>query len=309
MKHVDKVLLDKGYEIVKFINNGSFGLCYLVRSINYNQDFVCKVSISEFQDPKFLEKITCEAEILSKLNHPNIIRIYDYFVEFGQFYMILEYCSGGNLYEIVHNKADIDPKKLMKYANQIIEALHFMHNKSVAHCDIKLSNILLDQFDRIKICDFGLSHFVNKCELVDGKKGLRGTLNYLAPEIILGFDYDPYKSDVWALGVTLFCMITKHFPFNSVNATMLLTDIHNGKGKLDPTSGQLARIVNMCFEPEPTHRPSMAMVRLKMSEMYTCSLANMRNKSCQKTLVTTAKNRILTLPRKRLSSSFARNSI
>lgn len=304
---VEEALQNHGYTIVKFINNGSFGSCFLVNSTKFNQDFVAKVSMCENADSKYLESLKCEAEILSKLNHPNIVRIYDYFVDVGQVFMILEYCSGGSLYDIIHDKVKKSTNKILKYSMQIIDALSFMHNKGFAHCDIKLSNILLDKFDRIKICDFGLSHFLSKNDKLKADKGVRGTMNYMSPEILLGFDYDPYKADVWALGVTLFCLIKDRFPFCAANTNILLEDINDNNGKLTEKDGPLAEIINMCFELEPVNRPTMQATRLKMLDIYN-NCIDKKPKSCTRIFNCVAKTGILG-NRKRLGSSLPNNKI
>ncbi|EAY02052.1 hypothetical protein TVAG_383550 [Trichomonas vaginalis G3] len=86
-------------------------------------------------------------------------------------------------------------KTVTKYFTEISDALCYMHDQGIAHCDIKLSNILIDSFGRAKLCDFGLAQFLKNANRINSTK-IRGTLSYMSPEIMAGKGYDPFKADV-----------------------------------------------------------------------------------------------------------------
>lgn len=288
------------YELVRYLDNGAFGSCFLVKSLKYKMEFVCKASNTNNLTEKYIQSFVGEAEILSKLNHPNIVRIYDYFIEDGKMFIILEYCSNGSLLDMLRENPNIEKSKMIKYSYQIIDALAFMHSKGIAHCDIKLSNILIDAYDRVKICDFGLSHYIK--EDAESDRRIRGTLNYMAPEVILGVEYCPFKADVWALGVTLYALISNQFPFTGKDHHSMLREIKLGYVRIYSNFGPLAGIVDQCLKLEPSERPSLKQLKFKMVEYYG-GLLGMKPRSSQKIFASVAKHSIIIHP-----ARFARTS-
>lgn len=97
------VLKAHDYELIRYLGKGAFASCYLVKSLKYKMEFVCKCSLPDKASQKYIISFINEADILSQLNHPNIVRIYDYFLENGQVFMILEYYPNGNLLEARRN--------------------------------------------------------------------------------------------------------------------------------------------------------------------------------------------------------------
>ncbi|EAY04133.1 AGC family protein kinase [Trichomonas vaginalis G3] len=272
------------YEIVKYLDHDSYRSCFLIKSLKYDMNFVCKVSRTTDLPQEYLASFYGEAEILSKLNHPNIVRIYDYFIEQDISFIILEYCSNGSLLDLVKTQKRITQEKINKYTLQIVDALSFMHSKGIAHCDIKLSNILIDQYDRAKLCDFGLSHYItNDSNKINDNK-IRGTLNYMAPEVIIGKEFCPFKSDVWSFGVT--------FPFISRDPFTILRDIKNGYIKIFPRYGPLARIADQCLNLDPLERPTMAQIKFKIYQLCGDSL-EIKPRSTSRILTSVARQQIV----------------
>lgn len=298
---VQQILSQHDYEIVKMIGKGGSGYCYLVKSLKFNQEFVCKVTKCANVDPKIIESHKSEAQILSNLNHPNIVRIYDYFIESNIVFQILEYCSGGSLIDLIKSNEKLSSNKKNKIFLEIVDALVFMHQKGIAHCDIKLSNILLDQFGRVKICDFGLSHLISKSKTLKCDKSVRGTMNYMSPEILLGIDYDPFMADVWAVGVTFYTLVTGQFPYGGYSSNTILNEIDAGHTKLDPKYGPMSEIVNWCMKIEPQHRPTMSQLQSKMVELFKPNVEP-KAKSTYKVLKSVAQHQLIT-GKKRLSPS------
>ena len=208
-EHVIKTLSDNGYEFVRTLGHGTFSTVHLVRSVKYSTEFVAKVSVLEGE---FLPEQESEIKALMRLSHPNIISLYSYFYDANYFYLILEYCPGGCLCEVLRKNGGLSPIQWRSYMYQIIQALKHCHEKGIAHRDLKPANILVDSYGRAKLADFGLAHMFSKGESSRGKRGSRA---FLAPEILTASQFDPFIADVWALGVTMFCMAVGKIPWDT----------------------------------------------------------------------------------------------
>lgn len=270
-QQIDETLIIHGYKLVKYLNHGSFGNVYIVRSLKYNIDFVCKVAINYFIDQSSSLSFMHEAEILTMLNHPNIVKIYDIFSENGKMFIILEYCSGGSLKDVI-SQGQTDPKRIIQYAFEIVNALEYMHNLGYAHCDIKPSNILLDEYGRAKIADFGLSR------LVDHSKNEEiscGSLSYMAPEIIMSLGTDPFKSDIWAFGITLYYLATGKLPYTGKSYKKLMSEIYLGYTPITENSlkvNEMAKVLDMvieaCLKINPAERPTFSDVKIILQQAF-----------------------------------------
>lgn len=176
--------------------------------------FVPKSSFQGFSD---LQRVFQEIQALRNLRHPNVIRILDVAEHPDSICFIMEYAAGGELRAYVEKRSFLSEDEARHFFKQIVRAVHYMHSKKTIHRDLKLENILLDAGQRCKIVDFGLSGYVANCErtVTDA-----GTEAYLAPEVYNGSsgDADPYKLDVWALGVILFALAHGALPFRRPDA-------------------------------------------------------------------------------------------
>ena len=195
LEQIEDMLGHHGYSIIEPMGSGGFGSIYRVNSRKYpNQTFVCKVS-------KNRKTFDLELSILTKSDHQNIVRCYDFFNNGNYFILIEEDCTRGNLYDMVKEKGPIPPNLLSSYAYQLIEALAFLHGKRIAHLDIKPNNIFIDRYGRPKLGDFGLSR---KFPDSDVCTNYSGTHLYMCPELVYKKPFDPFKADIWALGMTLY---------------------------------------------------------------------------------------------------------
>lgn len=177
----------------------------------------------------YLELVFNEAKIMSQLNHPNMVRLYEYsdkgLLEKASgkkvpvLYLILDLVTGGELFDYVAVSGRFSDKMARHYFHQLIDALEFMHSKGFAHRDIKAENMLLDSSFNLKLADFGFS------APTAGRDGsgklftFKGTLGYMAPEIHAGHAYSGEKVDLFATGVLLFIMVAQHPPFRKAVAT------------------------------------------------------------------------------------------
>ena len=221
------------YKIIKKLGKGSFGSVYKVMHIKtgiIRAMKVIKKDSIKFQDDdkKFLKEI----EILIKLEHPNIIKIFEYFTDETNYYLITEYISGGELYEGLVKMANFNEFKCAYILNQIISAVYYLHSNGIVHRDVKPENILISNSNRdllnIKLIDFGSCNYIKKNENFTLKVG---SPYYIAPEV-LKHDYNN-KCDIWSVGVILYILLVGYPPFKAKNKNELFNKIKNGKYSLD----------------------------------------------------------------------------
>jgi calcium-dependent protein kinase len=170
------------------------------------------------------QTIINEINLLKSLDHPNIMKIYEYFADEQQFYIVSEYCEGGELFDFIQSRGTMNETIIANIFHQIMSALLYCHNHQIIHRDIKPENLLLKQliesddsdFD-IKLIDFGASL------QIDSKKKANqvvGTPYYVAPEVLMG-SYDS-KCDIWSAGVILYIMLCGYPPFYGDNDDEIL---------------------------------------------------------------------------------------
>lgn len=163
-----------------------------------------------------------DIEILKEMDHPNILKLYEFYDEKKRYYVVTELCTGGELYYEITSKQFFNEKEVLHISKQICGVLAYCHNKGIVHRDLKPENILFDSKNGniIKIMDFGLSAY-----LEDGKipRETVGTSYYIAPEVLQS-DYDE-KCDMWSLGVILFIMLSGRAPFDGRNDREIIKNI------------------------------------------------------------------------------------
>lgn len=198
---IQETLNQHDYEFKKIIGSGSFSQIMLCHSTKYDQDFAIK------RTSKY--RITeSEYNTIKSLDHPNIIKLYDAFEDESAQYLVMEYCSNGTLKQ----KKKLSKEKFITYAKQILSAVLYCHSQKLAHRDIKPDNIFIDQYDKIKLADFG---FAKKFEFNEESNEVCGSLRCSSPEKLSSPFFCPFKADVWALGITFFYMIAGCFPFDA----------------------------------------------------------------------------------------------
>lgn len=233
---IRNTLSKNGYSLLRPIGKGGFGSVFLVFSNQYNIEFVVKVT--DYKQSNKGELDLNEINNLINLIHPNIINMYKYFTDDHYLYIVLEYCEGGSLKDVLDTQGRIRSPLLFNYCHQILTAIKHCHDIQIAHGDIKPANVLIDKNQRLKLADFGLSKgFTHKILNDDtdnsrendqndhelGKNGeiiikkFDGSIPYMPPELIQMQPYDPFKADVWSLGVTFYQLATGHLPWNYKN--------------------------------------------------------------------------------------------
>ena len=262
--------MSHGYKLLKLLGEGSFGKAYLCENLSDNSHCVIKQIPLDGLDEQEKKETYNEVLILKKVNHSNIIKFIDVFKKskpINTLNIVTEYADDGDLNQKIEKlkqkKSPFTEKEIINYLIQICLALNHIHKKKIIHRDLKSGNIFLTKGGLVKLGDFGISKgFKNTWEKAKSKVG---TPYYLSPEIINNKPYDS-KSDIWALGVMLYEMMTFKMPFNANSLPALSLKILRGIYQQPSSyySKDLINLVKQCLTLEPKKRPSAEMI-LKMN--------------------------------------------
>lgn len=202
------------YKVEALIGKGGMGEVYKGFDTTLNRPVAIKALNPDLTtDTEFLQRFHHEAQIQASLNHPNIISLYALPEVFGSYYMILEYASGITIRDLIKKTGPIPEKRVLPILTQILEGLALAHRNGIIHRDIKPTNIIVGEEDRVKILDFGIARLIGDKGLT--KKGHNvGTLYYMSPEQVHEERDLDGRTDIFSLGVTFFEMLTGRIPYN-----------------------------------------------------------------------------------------------
>ena len=248
------------YEIGKVIGKGAYATVKICKNKITQEKFAMKIYEKKILNDNIKKKcILREIEILKKLNHPNIVKLYDTIISDKNILLIQELVNGISLRDFynkeIRNQRNISEKKykiLTIIFKQIFSAFDYIHKKNIFHRDIKLENILLTKNYEIKIIDFGFGLYNPRNYL---QKFFCGTPNYMAPEIIMKKEYDGQKADMWSLGILLYKLFCADFPFKGKDEKDLYRHIIKGKYKIKEYVPDLIKIIiDKILRPKPYQR-------------------------------------------------------
>jgi serine/threonine protein kinase/cytochrome c-type biogenesis protein CcmH/NrfG len=202
-------------EILELIGKGGMGAVYKARQPALDRFVALKILAPRSGgDLDFASRFTREARALAKLNHPNIVGVYDFGQADRLSYFIMEYVDGPNLRQ-VEQAGKLPPREALEIIPQICAALQFAHDEGIVHRDIKPENILLDKKGRVKIADFGLAKILGqepKDFRLTGARDVMGTPHYMAPEQVEKPQEVDHRADIYSLGVVFYEMLTGELP-------------------------------------------------------------------------------------------------
>ena len=251
------------YRIESIAARSGMASIFRATDLRTGRQVAIKVPHPEMEaDPVFFERFNREQEIGQKLDHPGVMKV---FAEDGrsQLYMVMEWVEGRLLRQILNDEKKLPPERAVRIALNICDALGYIHSNGVVHRDLKPENIMVDAEDRIKLIDFGIAANVNSRRITFTKLSqTMGTPDYISPEQVKGKRGDA-RSDLYALGVMLYEMLTGRVPFVGPNAFIIMNDrlLNNPvpPREIDPTiSPQLQEIIYRALERDPSKRYATA---------------------------------------------------
>jgi serine/threonine-protein kinase len=230
-----------GYQLEEEIGRGSMGLVYRGRQIVLGREVAVKVlSQTLARDASYVARFIREAQIIAGLNHPNIVQIFDAGQQNGLLYFVMEYVQGPTIASLLQIDGSLPQHIAAEYAAQIADALDSAYSElNIIHRDIKPENLMLDRWGKIKIMDFGLARATWHQKITIAKT-LVGSIYYASPEQVWGHALDN-RSDIYALGVVLYEMVSGHRPFV-------------GRSLLELTQA----IVGGTVQPPSIHKPGLS---------------------------------------------------
>ena len=221
------------YRIIEELGKGGMGIVYKAEDLKLKRIVALKFLLPDLAiDPAGRKRFIQEAQTASALNHPNICTIFEAGEENGDSYIAMEYIEGRSLHKIIPSKG-LPVNDALRYGIQIVDGLHHAHERGIIHRDLKPANVAITPEGRIKILDFGLAKRLRDEDLKDvtrsqlsltDKGVIAGTLPYMAPEVLQGQPADA-RSDIWALGIILYDMVSGMLPFEGQTGYALTTSI------------------------------------------------------------------------------------
>lgn len=224
-----------GYLLEEELGRGSMGMVYRGKQVALSREVAIKILPQSLtQDPSYVARFIREAQIMAGLNHPNIVQIYDAGQQNGVLYFVMEFVQGPTISSLLHLDGSMPQHLAAEYVAQIADALDVAYKeRNVIHRDIKPENLMLDRWGRVKVMDFGLARAPGLQQITIAKT-LVGSIYYASPEQIWGKQLDN-RSDIYALGVVLYEMVTGQRPYSGRSLQELTQKITAG-GPVHPTA-------------------------------------------------------------------------
>jgi serine/threonine protein kinase len=256
-----------GYEVESVVGAGGIGILYRARQLRLDRPVALKlVEPDVARDPVVRERLRREARMVAALDHPNVVPLYEAGEEGGTVYVVTRWVEGTELGTLILERGPLEPARAARIVAQIAAALATAHAKGLVHRDVKPSNVILTREDHVYLTDFGLAKRAATAPGLTAVDQMRGTVDYVAPELIEGSEPDA-RSDVYSLGCVLFEMLTGEPPFAGQRGGMAKMwaqvnaeppSVRERRGDVPPALEQAMR---RAMAKPPEMRPTAAALR------------------------------------------------
>lgn len=253
-----------GCALEKEIGKGAMGVVYRAKQKCVGRDVAFKILDPKFSgNEEYVERFKTEAKAAAGLNHPNIVQVFDFGSENGLYYIVNEYVDGGTLQNLIKQKGVLQPEETIDYAIQAAKGLVAAAEAGIIHRDIKPDNLMLTKDGTVKIADFGLALTMKPEDVTAGDdRKIMGTPFYMSPEQAKCLPMDA-RSDIYSLGVTMYCMVMGEVPFDADSVVgILLKQISSDRPDpcaINPSLPSLVgSMIMRMMDKDPANRPQSA---------------------------------------------------
>ena len=217
----EHTILSGRYELLGHLGKGGMAYVHHAHDKNLQRDVAIKIlRDSLIEDTAFQARFLHEARAAANLAHPNIVTIYDFGYDNGRYFIVMEYVEGTDLKSFILRNNRLNPEEAVDLMIQISAGVGYAHRAGLVHCDLKPQNILVGRDNRVKITDFGIARALASIRPDEYSEIVWGSPTYFAPEQAAGASPSP-ASDVYALGIILFEMLTGRPPFVATDPVLL----------------------------------------------------------------------------------------
>jgi serine/threonine protein kinase len=220
------------YDIIGELGRGGMGVVYDAIDPRLDRHVAIKVielpkdpSMTEQTKEELIERFRREAKASAKLNHPNIVSIFDFGEQDGRYYMVMEFLQGRNLSQLLQIQSPMSVGVALKSLVQTCHALDFAHHQGIIHRDIKPANIVILDNGTTKLADFGIARLESSNSALTQAGSILGSLLYISPEQLMNPKDVDKRADIYSLGVTAYEILTGQLPYNGSNVGEIVVKI------------------------------------------------------------------------------------
>lgn len=246
------------YEIIRKVGGGGMAVVYLAKDTYLGREVALKVLRDQYtEDPEFVRHFHKEARAVATLDHPNIVRIYDFDADGQPAYIVMEFVQGPTIKKMILDQGRLSAEEVAEITIQVAHGLGEAHRNHIVHRDVKSHNIMVNQGGQVRITDFGISQMLSNTTITHNK-AILGSAHYFSPEQARG-EHVSYASDIYSLGIVMYEMATGQLPFVGDNPVTVALK-HIQEAPLDPREllpdlpAGLANIIMICLEKDPADR-------------------------------------------------------
>jgi serine/threonine protein kinase len=232
LKRASASSVEDYYSVGKVLGEGAFAEVRVGNDKETGEAFAIKIIKKKEYDPKEMEYILREVNIMKSMSHDNVVNTFDIFDSKEYLYIVLEFMEGGELFDVIANAGTFSEQNASQVMRDVIKGVQYLHMHAIVHRDIKPENVLCKEKSwplKVKLADFGLANFAEDGTVQESRAGcIVGTPGYVAPEVVKREEYGP-AVDLWACGVLLYIMLSGKMPFYGRDDNECLRRIAKGE--------------------------------------------------------------------------------
>jgi serine/threonine protein kinase len=244
------------YRVLGLLGRGGMGAVYKAEDVSIGRLVAIKVLLTSFDNEDMLKRFFSEARSNGKLQHPNIVTLYDLGDMDGAPYLVMQFLDGESLDKVIASDRQINLLEAAIIVRQVCSALHFAHENDIIHRDVKPGNVVLMPDGNVKLVDFGIARYGNERQTRTGMAV--GSVNYMSPEQISGTNVDR-RTDVYSTGVLLYELLTRQLPFAGTDIVSTINKVLNAPipdiaESIPDASDKLREVVATALAKDPAAR-------------------------------------------------------